>query len=66
MSYAVSVVLLVAVVLVRCAAGHPNIFSHGHNDTTSIEAELEKSKKEDIENDESVRRAPVLTSCDAP
>ena len=51
MSYAVSEVLLVAVVLVRCAAGHPNIFSHGHNDTTttSIEGELGESKIEDIE-----------------
>ena len=54
MSYPVSVVLLVAVVLVSCAAGHPNIFSHGHNDTTSIEAELEESKIEDIESEEMV------------
>ena len=52
MPYASSEVLLVAVVLVTSAAGHPNIFSHGHNDTTSIEAELEKSKIEDIESDE--------------
>ena len=47
-------VLLVAVVLVSCAAGHPNIFSDGHNDTTSIEAEFEESKIEDIESDEMV------------
>ena len=54
MSHPVSIVILVAVVLVSCAAGHPSIFSHGHNDTTSIEAELEKSKIEDIESDEMV------------
>ena len=54
MSHQVSVVLLVAVVLVSCAAGHPNIFSDGHNDTTSIEAEFEESKIEDIESDEMV------------
>ena len=54
MSHPVSVVILVAVVLVSCAAGHPNIFSDGHNDTTSIEAELEESKIEDIESDEMV------------
>ena len=54
MSHPVSVVLLVAVLLVTCAEGHPSIFSHGHNDTTSIEAELEKSKIEDIESDEMV------------
>ena len=54
MSHQVSVILLLVVVLVSCAAGHPNIFSHGHNDTTSIEAELEKSKIEDIESDEMV------------
>ena len=51
MSHPGSVVLLVAVVLVSCAAGHPSIFSHGHNDTTSIEAELEESIK--INNTES-------------
>ena len=54
MSHPVSVVLLVAVLLVTCAEGHPSIFSHGHNDTTSIEAEFEESKIEDIESDEMV------------
>ena len=54
MSHPVSIVILVAVVLVSSAEGHPSIFSHGHNDTTSIEAELEKSKIEDIESDEMV------------
>ena len=54
MSHQVSIVMLVAVVLVSCAAGHPKIFNHGHNDTTSIEAEFEESKIEDIESDEMV------------
>ena len=54
MSHPVSIVILVAVVLVSCAAGHPNIFSDRHNDTTSIEAELEESKIEDIESEEMV------------